>query len=225
MVKKTFLCGLIFLTFALDASFSYATDVADLSDKTRKQKIQTEPDGFYTRFDVAYAKAEGQFDRGYVLRTGFGKKYTDHLRGEFSLSRHRHDLKGIRQVDNIRGETNGRISSLTAMVNGYVDLFEWKGFSPYVGIGAGVSRNKMTNVGLYPIVLKGLTKYRLAWQAIGGIGIELPKNLILDIGYSYVNLGDFQTKKTYDYVIPIAYSARKEDVRSHEFHIGLRYNF
>ena len=51
------------------------------------------------------------------------------------------------------------------------------------------------------------------------------KNLMLDVGYDYVDLGYFETKATLRAGSDAVWNARREDAASHEFHIGLRYNF
>lgn len=183
-------------------------------------------DGFYTRFDAAYAAAPDRADWGYVLRAGFGKRRNDHFRTEFMLTRHRHELDGIRREGMVLGASKGRVSAMTALANVYWDIFTWKGVTPYIGAGVGVSRNKMTDIAIYPAVLKGTTKFRLAGQVGAGVGIALPKNLELDLGWTYMDMGNFETKASYNPWMADSYhSARREDIRSHEFHIGLRYNF
>ncbi len=182
-------------------------------------------EGFYTRFDTGYAAAEGGFDANYVLRTGFGYRLGKAFRTEFTVSRRRFDMSGMREIDFRRGATKGRISSIAMTLNGYWDVLRFDVFSFYVGGGVGIGRNKTTDVVIGEALLKGRNKYDFVWHAGGGAAFNLPKNLMLDVGYDYVDLGYFETKATLRAGSDAVWNARREDAASHEFRIGLRYNF
>lgn len=182
-------------------------------------------EAFYTRFDTGYAMAEGGFDANYVLRTGFGYRIGKALRTEFMISRRRFDMEGMREIDFQRGATKGRISSAAATLNGYWDVLRFDAFSLYVGGGVGIGRNKTTDAVIGEALLKGRKKYDFVWHAGGGAAFKLPKNLTLDVGYDYVDLGYFETKATLRAGTDTAWHSRREDVASHEFRLGVRYDF
>ena len=183
-------------------------------------------DGFYTRFDAGYANVEGGYNDGAVLRSGFGTRIGDAFRAEFMISRRRFEMRGLREIDRHVGETKGRISELAVTGNAYWDFYRGNAFSLYVGGGAGIGRNKMSNANIGGAFLKGRNKYAFVWHAGGGVAFELPENLTLDIGYDYVDAGYFETKASLRSFSPAMFwDTRRESVASHEFHIGLRYNF
>ena len=182
-------------------------------------------EGFYTRFDAGYANIEGNFDANYLLQTGFGYKIGSSFRTDFIISRRRFDMSGMRELDGIRGETKGRISALAATLNGYWDFLKFKTVSFYVGAGVGIGRNKTTDTTIGQAFVKGRRKYDFVWHAGGGVAFELPKNLTLDVGYDYSDLGYFETKMTLKASRDAVWNSIREDVAAHEFRIGLRYNF
>lgn len=104
------------------------------------------------------------------------------------------------------------------MTTTYADLFSYKGITPYIGAGIGVSRNDMPDMVVNGRQKFGDTVFRLAWKAVGGVGIDLPENLVLDIGYVYADLGRFSTKAVFG-------PAMHQDVKVRKVYIGLRYNF
>lgn len=170
-------------------------------------------DGFYTRFDVGYSYGtQNTVKKGYAAQIGFGQKWAKVLRSEFTVEYSRNRLK------NIECGSRSRFPSLAAMTTTYVDLFSYKGVAPYVGAGVGVARNDMPDFVFDGRQMFGDVKYRLAWKAVGGVGIDLPKNLVLDLGYVYTDLGRFSAKS-------VGGETFGQDVRIRKMFIGLRYNF
>lgn len=117
-----------------------------------------------------------------------------------------------------------KVETFTTLANVYFDLGTWAGITPYIGAGAGVSWNRtsdyFSNALLFPN-LQGLkeSKWDFAWAAIGGLTFNLSPNLLMDISYRYLNMGDAIT--------PIASNNNQltiTDMTAQEFRVGLRYN-
>lgn len=177
--------------------------------------FSADDDGFYTRADVGYVYSmQNGMKKGYAAQTGFGQKWGGFLRSEFTFEYTRAGLKGIGSFGTVRS----RLPSWAAMTTTYADLFSYKGVSPYIGIGAGVSRNDMPDMVIDGCQKFGDKVFRLAWKAVGGIGIDLPENLVLDIGYVYADLGRFSTKA-------VSGRAVSQDMKVRKISVGLRYNF
>lgn len=176
-------------------------------------------DGFYTRADVGYSYgAQDGIKKGYSAQTGFGQKWGGFFRSEFTIEFTRVRLKGPSAFEGNDTVVRSHLPSLSAMVTTYADLFSYKGVSPYIGAGLGVSRNDMPNMVINDQQKFGETVFRFAWKAVGGIGIDLPKNLVLDIGYVYADLGRFSTKA-------FGESPWNQELKVRKILLGLRYNF
>ena len=176
-------------------------------------------DGFYTRADVGYVYGTGNgLKKGYTAQTGFGQKWGGFLRSEFTFEYTRTRLKGPESFDKAGGNVRSRLPSWAAMTTTYADLFSYKGVSPYIGIGVGVTRNDMPDVVVNGRQMFGDSVFRLAWKAAAGVGIDLPENLVLDIGYAYTDLGRFSTKAVLGPTV-------HQDVKVRKIYLGLRYNF
>lgn len=199
MLKTLFLVGMIIFSFPVCA--------------------ETSDDGFYTRTDIAgvYA-AQRSLKEGNGLQMGFGQRWNDFLRGEFTLEYTRISMKGSDIYNGVGKQGRSRLVSYAAMLAGYVDLASDRMVSPYIGAGMGVSRNDSFDVVVDGRQFFGKSKFRFAWKVVGGIGFKLPKNLMLDVGYSYTDLGDFSAE---EFLAPSV----KQDAETRKISIGLRYLF
>ena len=136
---------------------------------------------------------------------------------------------------------HANVSSVVGLANAYVDLGTWYCLTPYIGGGVGVAYNRISgftdqgiNVSAGPggfASPSGTTyangnKTNFAWALMAGVGYEVTKNLKLDIGYRYLNLGDattgtsvrrFGQTQDFRYV--------QKDLASHDIRIGMRWVF
>lgn len=135
----------------------------------------------------------------------------------------------------------GNLSSMVALFNAYVDLGTWNCLTPYLGVGIGVAQNRISGLTDQGIVfanepfgpvsptlgISGTgTKTGLAWALMAGVGYEVNKNLTLEVGYRYLNLGDAQSGILRNAFLPESYRPLKaKDIESHDFRIGMRWNF
>ena len=171
-------------------------------------------EGFYTRFDVSRVYgAAGDLKDGFGLQTGFGQAWAGFLRGEFTFEYAREETKKPQNV-----WSRSHLSSWAAMGSVYADLFQGKAVSPYIGAGAGIVRNDMPDAVVNGQTVFGDPCYRPAWKAVAGVGIRLPANLVLDIGYAYADQGRVSVKEA---GLPFL----KRDIKVRKFNMGLRYNF
>ena len=118
------------------------------------------------------------------------------------------------------------IKSYSLLFNGYYDLGNFRGFVPYVGAGIGVAYNVVDDVTALwlPGAIEGDEKLSFAWQVSTGVGYQIRENMILDIGYRYLDLGDAESGRI-DGGYNINPPVRFETLRSHEIKVGLRYHF
>jgi len=87
------------------------------------------------------------------------------------------------------------------LANGYLDMGSWFGFTPYVGGGVGLTVYQTSGVrdqSIYPLdgsvgFAPNYTGTNFAWALMAGVGYHITANLMLDVGYRYVNMGAFKT--------------------------------
>lgn len=121
--------------------------------------------------------------------------------------------------------TKYKIKSLVAMVNLYYNIIDAKGFTPYITIGAGVARNKMSgtqNVNDLneDISIPQASKNNFAFKAGLGTRYSLNKNISFDLRYQYSDLGKLKSGSSAD--TGPAFTGK---LRAHEFIAGVAYKF
>jgi len=126
------------------------------------------------------------------------------------------------------------------MANAYLDLGTWWCVTPYIGAGVGGSYNRFsgfrddgvsaTGGVLTNSVTYGAAngKWDLAWALHAGLGYKATPNTTIELGYSYMNLGDAWSGGTRSFDgVPLANSSPflVRDITSHDVKLGVRWNF
>ncbi len=127
------------------------------------------------------------------------------------------------------------------LANAYLDLGEWHRITPYVGAGIGASYNTIsnfrdsgTNYDFGDVTPTGGyvgdgNNWDLAWALHAGMAFKATKNLTIDVGYSFLNLGDgktgaFTANDGTCSVDPCS-DVTFKDIISHDIKVGFRWNF
>jgi opacity protein-like surface antigen len=121
------------------------------------------------------------------------------------------------------GDVTAKIQASSILLNGYLDLGSWYGFTPYIGAGAGASYVRAFD---YSSLLappfgasSARNQWNFTWAGMAGIGWQVAPNMMLDFGYRYLNFGDVKTSAD-------AFGAMTfKNVAAHEVRIGLRWSF
>lgn len=115
------------------------------------------------------------------------------------------------------------LRSQSLMLNGYYDFKNASKFTPYVSAGVGVTRIKNTTQ-LFDSTDQNLsdTDNSFTWAAGLGVAYKVTENVALDLGYRYVDAGEFEFNKTVDESVKFKTTA---DLVSHDYSLGIRYNF
>ncbi|MAA98141.1 MAG: agglutinin [Stappia sp.] len=207
--------------------------------------------GWYLRGDIGYKVYQDpstkygalQFQNESLNNTGMigvgvGYRFSDYLRGDLTLdyefpAKYRgHAPCTTCGVGGTAGFSNesAKIDVLTMLVNGYIDIGTWAGFTPYVGAGIGVSRVSTSDIkfanpdgtsGRYP----GDSTYNFSWALMAGGSYAMNQNWSLDAGYRYLNIGDAYSKSFSTGVGNPSRKIKYEDLQAHEFRVGMRYTF
>jgi opacity protein-like surface antigen len=131
-------------------------------------------------------------------------------------------------------------SEFLVLANAYADLGTWWSVTPYIGAGVGASRvtiANFTDVGINGTYLYGTvpglasaataSKWNVAWALHTGLAYKVSPNLTLELGYSYVNLGDGVTGElvTKDGVgAGQNHVMTFKNITSHDLTLGMRWN-
>ena len=121
------------------------------------------------------------------------------------------------------GDTSAKIEAVTALINGYIDLGTWYGFTPYIGAGIGASQLNVYDFtsSAAPPFTGGLSRsqWNFSWALTGGVGYVIAPNLTLDVNYRYVNFGDVTTASD-------AFGAMSlKNLSANEIRVGIRWSF
>lgn len=140
---------------------------------------------------------------------GFGYSFTDYFRTDLTLDYTRGRFDGLRSVaGDCVGGTPAATTCTSAdrqdfesygfMANGYVDLGTVVGFTPYVGVGAGITKVKWGDTsstnrcvdlggscGVTATTHPGQDSWRFTYALMAGVSYDLTQSLKLDVGYRY----------------------------------------
>lgn len=204
--------------------------------------IATTHSDYYLRVDGGYAfvqdtDADGRngahrtstLDGAALIGAGFGVHAAKDVRIEGSVGyRSAMDIGGI---DGAGNAVDGEASSMDAMVNVYFDLPDadaylgGTGFVPYIGAGIGIAAIKTDDLSTSGAAAEdGKLNLNLAYALMAGVATKLSNSIQLDLGYRFVNLGDFaQDGKFSDGTT--AQETNYDDLLAHEVRAGLRFSF
>jgi len=119
-------------------------------------------------------------------------------------------------------DVTAKISAISVLFNGYLDLGTWYHVSPYLGAGAGAANVRVS--GYQSTVAPPFSggdhdQWNFSWALMSGFGFAVAPNLMIDAGYRYINFGD--VKSASDSFGAMTF----KNVFAHEVRLGLRWSF
>jgi opacity protein-like surface antigen len=211
--------------------------------------------GWYLRGDAGYvdyiapkdrrdAILDQSFDTARLKKTwsaggGFGYKFLNFFRADVTADyRFESEFRGTSSRTGYVSDSRrdwGEFETTTGLVNAYLDLGNWYGVTPYVGVGVGAAMNRLLEhraqvtclaitTGCPTIGDQSVLEFRdrtnidLAWALMGGVAVDVGGGFKVDAGYRYVNLGEVKTHAT-----GAGAPARTDDIEAHEVRLGFRY--
>lgn len=181
---------------------------------------------------------KGNFSSGPTFGAGVGYKFNDFLRGDINV-----EYRGATDfaaLDRVRfgaaapytNDYSAKKSEWLLMANAYADVGTFYGITPYLGAGIGASRNTISDFRDINNINGGggyantTSKWNFAWALHAGVGIQATERMTIDLGYSYVNLGDARTGTIYNFDPALGSSAgiTFKDITSHDLKLGVRYS-
>ena len=94
------------------------------------------------------------------------------------------------------GTISGKVESFTVLGNVYADLGTWYGFTPYIGAGLGAANLNFSSyqyanaVAPMESTAVPVQRWNFAWAAMAGVSYNVAHNVLLDIGYRHIDMGD-----------------------------------
>ena len=188
------------------------------------------------------------FDTGGIFDVGAGYRFNNWFRADVTAQYrgkanfHGLDLTSYPDTGTVqRGSDtySASKSELVFLANVYADLGTWWCVTPYIGAGVGTSRNTISNftdIGVNGTFLFGTvpglasassaSKWDLAWALHTGLAYRVTPNVTVELGYSYMNLGDGVTGALVTKDGVTAHQAMTfKDITSHDLKLGVRWNF
>ena len=177
------------------------------------------------------------------ISAGIGYQFTDYLRGDITAeyrasTRFRANASYPRVADIAYPYYDGDLTSTVVMANGYADLGNYSGLTPYIGAGLGVAYNKTgttyQHTSFQPLgtfadgSLPGQSKWNLAWALHTGVSWDVNPRLKLEMGYSYKSLGEVGTRELRcneggGVVTNCNEWLKLKNLASNDLHIGMRW--
>ncbi len=125
-----------------------------------------------------------------------------------------------------------KVKNKSAFLNGYYDFRSASKFTPYVGVGIGLSRLEASagisdGEGIGAMIKEKETKF--SWQIGAGVSYAVSQKMAVDLGYRYVDYGEikgsFPFSETDGSYVADEIDTLKVDSAANEIYIGLRYAF
>lgn len=199
---------------------------------------------------------------GDTVYVGAGLGWQVNSRFRFDLTGEYRSTAQIKALDNLYGDivdtttgdpigtlqTNshyqGNLTALVGLLNGYWDIANYRGFTPYVGAGlgfanlrtsdfTGIALATFTEAGTGDVTLqhssitsKAHSQTNFAWALMAGTSYDLSPNAKLDLGYRYLNMGSGTTVSTslLDCTCgTVGQPLKIADLDAHEFRVGVRW--
>ncbi len=221
--------------------------------------------GWYLRGDIGYASVDAgsvlyfqgptqtgvfqtrEIDETWMFGVGVGYQINDWFRTDWTANYYaQSDFTGSSALnvpcsDGTPGaicsySDNSTFQATTLMANAYVDLGNFKGFTPYLGAGIGgayVTWGSLNNIespasGAVPVVLAndvhpGRSGWRFAVGLHAGASYDISENLKIDAGYSYVNITGGEMFGFGAASGLVGTQGYNSDIEIHTFKVGLRY--
>lgn len=198
----------------------------------------------YDSTDIVEHINPGSFDSAPTFQIGVGYQFSDWLRADVTAQyRGAASFSGLDRYETTddsnpltfdgTDEYTAKKTELLFMANAYWDMGTWSGITPYVGAGIGAAKVTISdfmdvNTPTAGVAYGGThSEWNLAWALHAGLGFQISDRLTMDLGYSYLHLGDGRSGD----LVPFAGANTIDnpmilnDIVSHDFKFGLRYAF
>lgn len=175
-----------------------------------------------------------------LVAVGFGRKVNDHFRWDVTAEyRFPSDFSGFQTYTDANPSLDGtdaytaKKTELTFLANAYWDIATWRGITPFVGAGAGVSYNTISSFTDVNTPQSGIayggtaSELSFAWALYAGLDYQVSQNLVVEAAYRYINLGNARSGDLIasDGTNNLYNPEEFRGLTSQDFKVGLRWYF
>jgi opacity protein-like surface antigen len=226
---------------AVLATLATAAAAADMPGASPPPPLQWHPPalfhldtGWYLRGDLGYSIGTiGSADAAAGFTNPTGNKLGSGLSGGGGVGIKSNWLRTDFTIDSMAplkyngsiaapNDVTAKISAISALFNGYLDLGTWYHVTPYIGAGVGTAYMHVTDYSsaLAPPFSGGSHgQWNFAWAGMLGAAYAVAPNTMIDVGYRYINYGDVATASD-------SFGAMNfKNIAAHEVHVGVRWSF
>lgn len=126
---------------------------------------------------------------------------------------------------NVSRPTDGSVNLVSGMANAYWDIDAGPGFTPFVGVGAGMIKAEVEVTGPRPTAPNGASvplfdndQTNFGWQAMAGVSVPIAGNMSLIGQFRYFDGGSFD-------MIDTLGRASHIDIKGSSWDAGVRWSF
>lgn len=152
-------------------------------------------------------EGEISFDTGFGITAAIGNAYENGLRGEVEFGYRTSDVDEY-DSDFGSGSTNGDISTISLMVNGYYDFMPKETICPFIGAGIGY-----VNIEDDFDELGSADDNVFAYQVAAGVAYTINPQTKIDVQYRYFDTDDGD------------FDGLEFEYGTHNVMLGVRYSF
>jgi len=127
-------------------------------------------------------------------------------------------------------EYTADLKSWLGLVNAYIDMGTWCGFTPYIGAGIGFASHTVEGLKDVNVPVNGVafgsshTNTSFAWAIHAGVSYDVTPQTVIDLSYRYTDLGNAQSGPVTTYLGEYAYAGHHiKDITSNDLLLGVRY--
>jgi len=215
--------------------------------------------------DATLAYTNKDFGSSVFVGAGIGYQFNSWFRadltGEYRMSNDwRFNDRGSWYTDNGTSKWNSTSNERTSMghraavflANGYFDLGNWYGITPFIGGGVGFANHMLKGgntdtlnvfgpfydsasgavlnggalqTGVSGGTLANRNQTNFAWALHAGLAYDIAPNLKLELAYRYLNMGSVTTGTVNCYCYSVYPGFKVKNVDSHDVKLGLRWAF
>lgn len=188
----------------------------------------------YDSIDNVYKDFDGAPFAGIGVGYRWNRWFRTDVTGEYRSKSDFDGLDiGVIGPDFVPDNYTAKKSEWVALLNAYVDIWTWRGLTPFVGAGIGVARNTISDFTDVGVTVDSVafgddeSEWNFAWALYAGLGFEVTPAVTLEVAYRYLDLGDAHSGDlvTFDGVNTINNPMEFENLTSHDVKVGLRYQF
>jgi opacity protein-like surface antigen len=194
--------------------------------------------GFPPAALAGFRVVQESMDEATILGAGVGYQFNEWLR--FDLTGEYRTAQTFQFLLNQGGPLGnfnnyeGRLGTMVGLVNAYVDLGNFYGITPFVGVGIGFAHHRVTgfqDVGFISSAggfgyAPETTSTEFAWAIHAGLSYAVTDSLKLELSYRYLDMGNVHAgvidcQGTLTGCPRVDYTLR--DMTSHDVRLGMRW--